>query len=407
MDFIDLPNFGLLCASLLCYLIGLIVYRLYFHPLAKFPGPKLAALTFWYEYYYDVHQKGRFTWQIKALHEQYGPVIRINPYELHIDDPDFYEEIYTNNARRRDKHLWWAHVDGEGKDMFQTMNHDLHRSRKGPVSPFFSKRSVMALEPLIWEKTTKLVHRFMKAMEGSEVLDLSAAYAALTVDVISQYSFGECNDSLEKDDFGRWWLDFLHSGVQMHPLFRQFPWIVHWLMKLPEAIFVRMNPYGRALLEHDRMWQMRVRRVIEEKAKNKAPAQRTVVHNLLDSSLPPEEKAVNRLAAESGILLGAGTETTARALAYISFVLTDNPEMLAELRTELKTVMPRPQSEVQLTQLEHLPYLTGIVQEGLRLSFGVVGRLPRVIRGETLQYKEWTIPDGVSYTRIPFPSPQS
>jgi hypothetical protein len=54
------------------YILGGAVYRLYFSPLAKFPGPKLAALTLWYEFYYDVVKKGRYTWKIGELHKKYG-----------------------------------------------------------------------------------------------------------------------------------------------------------------------------------------------------------------------------------------------------------------------------------------------------------------------------------------------
>jgi hypothetical protein len=47
-------------------------YSVYFGPLAKFPGPKLAAATLWYEFYYDVILRGQYTFKIKELHNQYG-----------------------------------------------------------------------------------------------------------------------------------------------------------------------------------------------------------------------------------------------------------------------------------------------------------------------------------------------
>jgi hypothetical protein len=54
------------------YLLGLVIYRLYFHPLAKFPGPKYAAISRWHEFYYEVVLKGQFTFKVQELHKQYG-----------------------------------------------------------------------------------------------------------------------------------------------------------------------------------------------------------------------------------------------------------------------------------------------------------------------------------------------
>lgn len=65
----------LLVCICIVYNIALVVHRLYFSPLAKFPGPKLAAATLWYEYYYDVVKRGRYTWKIAELHAQYGPLL--------------------------------------------------------------------------------------------------------------------------------------------------------------------------------------------------------------------------------------------------------------------------------------------------------------------------------------------
>lgn len=59
-------------AAYVLYWFGLVAYRLFFHPLAKFPGPRLAAATSWYEAYYEIIQRGQFSNKISELHDKYG-----------------------------------------------------------------------------------------------------------------------------------------------------------------------------------------------------------------------------------------------------------------------------------------------------------------------------------------------
>lgn len=47
-------------------------YNLYLHPLRKIPGPKLAAMTSWPDFYYDVVKDGSYVFQIREMHEKYG-----------------------------------------------------------------------------------------------------------------------------------------------------------------------------------------------------------------------------------------------------------------------------------------------------------------------------------------------
>lgn len=58
--------------GLLVYLITVAIYRLYFHPLKKIPGPKLAAISSYYEFYFNVIKRGTFIWHLEKLHDTYG-----------------------------------------------------------------------------------------------------------------------------------------------------------------------------------------------------------------------------------------------------------------------------------------------------------------------------------------------
>jgi hypothetical protein len=53
----------------------LAIWRLYFHPLRKIPGPRLAAMTSWYEFYYDVICDGQYPKRITQLHKEFSKVL--------------------------------------------------------------------------------------------------------------------------------------------------------------------------------------------------------------------------------------------------------------------------------------------------------------------------------------------
>jgi cytochrome P450 len=119
----------------------------------------------------------------------------------------------------------------------------------------------------------------------------------------------------------------------------------------------------------------------------------TVFNALFDSELPAEEKTVFRLGGEGMALLGAGTETTSWVVSVITFHLLANPEIYTRLASELQGAAKDPRNLPSWSSLEKLPYLSAVILEGLRLSYGVPGRTARIATEEALAYRgSWTPP---------------
>jgi len=123
----------------------------------------------------------------------------------------------------------------------------------------------------------------------------------------------------------------------------------------------------------------------------------TIFHDLLDSTLPPEEKTVQRLADEAQTLVIAAHEAQAWTLTVIAFHLLSNSDVMRNLKAELLAAIPNPNVSTPLSVLQSLPYLTGIIKEGLRLSYGTSTRLQRIPFKPLIfeaDNRVWTIPAG-------------
>ncbi|MCJ1345383.1 hypothetical protein MMC31_003590 [Peltigera leucophlebia] len=307
------------------------------------------------------------------MHQKHGPVVRINPRELYIKDPYYYDEIYAPSSRKREKDPKFAASFGTPSAMVATVGHDLHRFRRGLLNNFFSQRSVVELSPILHEKKSKLMQRFEKAYEDDNVVELADAFAAFTADLISQYSWGAVNE----------------IALLAH-VFRLFPTLVAIEKSIPRWLLKRLKPKVAAILDMQDM-------VAQQATSQKQPVEtspKIIFEALSDPSVPPEERSPRRLEDEGLSVMIGGSETTARALTLAAFYLYQNKPLIMKLREELRPVMPTPTTEASWTKLEQLPYMRGVVNEAIRLSHGTIFRSSRVAPTESLTYKGLVIPPG-------------
>ncbi|KAL2794563.1 cytochrome P450 [Aspergillus keveii] len=380
-------------AAFAAYFVSIVIYRLYLSPIAHFPGPRLAALTVFYEFYWEAVRNGQFTFHIGELHKKYGPIVRISPTELHCSDPDFYEVIYSRDSPRN-KYDYYQRTFNAPYALITAEDHYRHRLIRSQINPFFSMARIRELEPTLKALVDKLCGRLEELKGTGQPINIEYPLTCYTTDVITDYTMGTGYHYLDEPDFIPQWQHTLCGTAKTLVFVRPVAFLLPLLVSMPESLTAWLNP-GMELFFG---FQRRCRAKIAEIAKNhreKGPrisidGRETLFDNVLSSNLPPQEKSEARLAQDMQVFVSAGAETTAKAISYILFYLHNEPELLKKLKAELEPLGNDP----KLIELEQLPYLTGVMLEGIRLSYGVTARLPRIAPYNALKYKDLTIPPG-------------
>ncbi|KAI1411477.1 cytochrome P450 [Hypoxylon sp. FL1857] len=386
-------SWRLLGVVVITYYGTLVFYRLFLHPLAHYPGPRLAAISRWYEAYYDVILNGKYTLKIAELHNEYGPIIRISPYELHVSDPAFFDTLYRMDGRW-DKYAWATDAFGAKRSTIFGSDHDAHRARRRAIAPFFSKQNVVARQDLLRRNVDKLCRRISN-FAGS-TFNLGAAISAFARDNANEFILGKAYNELDLEDFGIG-LSIASQGAGVFwrttkhvrwfgPALKAMP--IEWAMKGADE---GTKSFLRYLQQSEKDAQDSL--IAATSSSPDKEVQNTLVYEIVHSNLPPAEKTLDRIFEEVGTITGAGFETTGNVLRLILYHVYTNDGILQRLRKEIASVSTDSSEPIALKDLEQLPYLTAVLTEGMRLSPAIASRSARVT-DKGLFYGEWRIPAG-------------
>ncbi|KAE8440479.1 hypothetical protein EG329_007445, partial [Mollisiaceae sp. DMI_Dod_QoI] len=370
-----------------------VIYNLFFHPLAKVPGPRFAAATYLYQTYHSVHYYA----EVGKMHEKYGPIVRTTPDEVSLSDPTNYDLIFFVGSKYPKSKAY--DCVGAGYSTFASKSHDLHRVRRTALNPFFSRKMVLELEDVVQDKARKLCALASRKFSTGKALDLHHAFRAVSIDVITDYAFADCYNLLERDDIGKEFFEMIQRRGPAIWVFQQWPGLRALAMSMPKWLASAMSPpiaHTLKLIEHCRKQCQSVKDAMDS-GKLTASSRPTIFRELLSPDGKDDDyviPTVDQLKDEAHSILAAAADTTGNAMTVAGYHTVSNPEIFATLKKELEEAFPNAEQNLSFVELEKLPYLTAVIKEGLRMSFGVPGRLPREVPPPGATFNGIFIPAG-------------
>ena len=173
-------------------------------------------------------------------HQRLGPLIRISPYELHVNDANFYEKLYRQDGHW-DKYDWSYDAFGAPSSTICTTDHNLHKRRRAPLNTYFAKARVANRQDILRLRVNKLQARIDTAAASESTFNLGAALSALTTDVATEYIIGKSYDSLDHTDFNQNLMHMLQSSGGMWRMTKHVRFLGPMLKTMPLSLLERIG----------------------------------------------------------------------------------------------------------------------------------------------------------------------
>ncbi|KAH8692166.1 putative cytochrome P450 [Talaromyces proteolyticus] len=320
---------------------------------AKIPGPWYTNITSLVLKYHEF-TKNRRLW-IHALHQKYGPVVRVAPNEVAFCNMEAMQEIYQSKGSGYDKTEFYDLFKQYGhRTLFTTLNKASHAARRRILADRYSMTNVLRAPMLqAIEQRASYVLKKCQESQGS-YLDIYVVLHCYALDCASHFLFSPGGtDSINSPEDIK-----LMQELSYHDSIKQ-RYIQHYwpiFNKILPLFSSKSVPLSRGYV---------LRQSHQEK-----PHEVSLMHKLQSNS---SVLSTIEMAAECMDHMAAGIDTTGDSLCFLMYELSlpRSQHIQDRLRQELVSHTD--------AKIDELPYLDAVIKEGLRLFAPIPMGLPRYV----------------------------
>ncbi|KAK0610117.1 cytochrome P450 [Bombardia bombarda] len=374
---------GIFSIAGLVFTTCLVIYRLFLHPLAKYPGPFLAKLTDGYMLYHA--WKGDRHLEFWRMHERYGKAVRFGPNSLSVNSNTALKDIYGFKANVRKAEFYDAFVH-PAPNTHNVRDKEVHARKRRVLSHAFSDSAVKEVERYIVANVRSFCEGIGSIGRGSaangsdekkggwtEAKNMSDWCSWLAMDILGDLCFGKAFHMLDRPD-NRYAVDLVGVAAQRHLICGTMP-IVDKL-GLDKVLFHKIAAGRAQYMGYSRA------QLTERTALGDDTDRRDFFYHLLKARDPETGQGFTtaELWGESNLLIIAGSDTTSTAMAATLFYLVRNPHALALATSEVRAAFFSLEDIHAGPQLSPgCAYLRACIDEAMRLSPSVGGLAPREV----------------------------
>lgn len=183
--------------------VGVGVYRLWFHPLAAFPGPALYAVT-------DLPQHLQSmvigTWHKRTLdlHRRYGPVVRVGPNSLDFDGSIAWPQIFGRQPGGIEFGKFQLYFGATNTESIISAPRDAHRRQRRHLAHAFSEAALAEQQAFVLKYVNLLISKIAEHAHEGRKMNVVDWMNFMTFDIIGDLGFGDAFQSLDRGDYHPW-----------------------------------------------------------------------------------------------------------------------------------------------------------------------------------------------------------